>query len=801
MGRVLAAIVLIFAAADAFPLERVVHSRADLLQGTALDRFFDFGGNGQGWRGVGRFEGGVLHLEAPFVGDWGRAFFHWEGADPFAIEWEARPAGGPLDAELALLVACEPGASEVRVRFSPDGRVSVDRMRGGWFETIAPAVSQSVQRGSGWGSYAVRVSRRVLSVVLAGEEVLTAELPESSGSAIGFAVSPGGVFEIDHVALHRSRRGMPPRAASTGERPVFFDSFSIGRDEWTRSLFPAREGALAVSGSAEETLEDFLTFPLPDACRVRVVFRVEGTGPAAFLFHTPEEGEPPRGYACAFDPDGSFALYRKESPADRLLETSPKNPHFRFGRWNTLDYWSGGGAVRVHLNGEPLFERAVDPSPPGRFGISVGPGGGLAVDEIVIFDAAEPAPFDTATAAAIWRDIASLAEQRALATKSDRLRDLFLLAPSLPGVLDLLFRDAARAGDAETALTAANALVGKATPGSDEEKLRLIALLLLRRWEDAHGELARFRAIRPDDPFGLENTLLLLDRTGEHERLIREHRAAVAAVEPLRAVGHGAAAWAYLRSRMTDRAFEALRVASRLGPGRIDLSLVEGDLLRAQGDLAGASARYEAVLASGLAPVPEANVRARMALVRFERGEYRAAADALAALPETEDPRTRRARGLLEAFALYQSGRAADAEGRPELERAEKIVAGMIPDPPAQGDGILLDLLGRVRAALALLDFREGESYPAYREKTRRAMDLFAQAARLDPTFVVPSPDAETIPDFDPTRFRTLLQHAYKDDHPMGGFIESLSRWTAWSVADRRADLAEREIGLLLQKR
>ncbi|MFH1681612.1 MAG: hypothetical protein ABIH26_13350, partial [Candidatus Eisenbacteria bacterium] len=466
-----------------------------------------------------------------------------------------------------------------------------------------------------------------------------------------------------------------------------------------------------------------------------------------------------------------------------------------------LDLLSRGGSVRVDLNGETLFGWSGDGPAPGRFGISVGPGCDLAVDEVAIFTPAAEAPFDTAAAAAIWDEIAMLAEQRALATKTDRLRDLFLLAPSLPGVLDLLFRDAVRAEDTETALAAADALAGMSEPGSDEEKLRIIALLLLRRWDDARGELARFRALRPDDPFGLENTLLLLDRTYEHERLVREYRAAVAGVEPLRAAGHGVAAWAYFRTRIIDHAIEALRLASRLGPGRIDLLLVEGDLLRSQGDLAAAMDRYEEVLSSGLSPVPEGNVLARKALVFFERAEYRAAAEVLSSLRETDDPRARRARAILEAFALYRSGREAGAQGRPEIERAGELAGEMIADPPERGDAILFDLLGRIRTALALLDFQEGESYPAYREKTRRALDLFAAAARLDPSFVPPGPEDEAIPDLDPARFRYLLQGAFRDDHPVGGFVENPSRWTAWSLADRRADLAERELGLRFKKR
>ncbi|MFH1680906.1 MAG: hypothetical protein ABIH26_09720, partial [Candidatus Eisenbacteria bacterium] len=315
MGRVLAIAALILAAAGASAQDRMVHSRGDLLLGTTLDRFFDFEGGAREWRGAGSFESGVLRIGAPFVGDWVRAFYHWEGGDPFALEWEARPAGGPLEAEFALLLGYEPGLGEVRVRFSPEGVVAVDRLRGGFDEAITPVVSQTVQRGAGWGSYAVRAYRGRLSVVVAGEEVLNAELPGPGGGAIGFAVSPGGIFEFDHVALYRSRRGAPAPEARPGERPIYFDSYSIGRDEWMRGLFPAREGALVASAPEGETFTDLLALPLPEACRVRVAFRISGTGRAGFLFHARAEGDAPGGYVCEAGADGAFALYLKESPA------------------------------------------------------------------------------------------------------------------------------------------------------------------------------------------------------------------------------------------------------------------------------------------------------------------------------------------------------------------------------------------------------------------------------------------------------------------------------------------------------
>jgi tetratricopeptide (TPR) repeat protein len=453
------------------------------------------------------------------------------------------------------------------------------------------------------------------------------------------------------------------------------------------------------------------------------------------------------------------------------------------------------------MNGEPQFESGNGPPAGGSFGIVAGPGTECSIDAIAIFAPPSSVPFDTMAATALWREIEGLTDQRAFATKADRLRDLLLLAPSLPGVLDLLYREAARAGDGETALAAAEAMPGAGVPGSEDDKLRILALLLSRRREEAYGELQRVRALLPDDSFGLENTLLLLDRMDDHERLIREYRAAAAEAEPLRAAGHGVAAWAFLRSRMLDRTVEALRVAGRLGPGRIDLALVEGDLCRARGDLEGAAARYDSILAGRLYPVPEANIRARAALVRFEQGEYAGAFAGLAAIPESPDPAARRARAILMAFALQQSGVSAGPSGRPDLERSRDLATSLLSDPPVPGDAILLDLLGRIHATLALLDLEAGESYPVYREKTRLAADYVRRASWLDPSFPAPGGEGAEIPNFDPTRFRSLLYTALPDDHPVGGFVEDPSRWAAWSLADRRADLAEREIGEILGRR
>ncbi len=802
MGHLLAAVVLILAAAPASAQVRVVNSRADLLLGTSLDTFYDFERNGSGWSGDGTVQAGVLRLEAPFVGDGAGAYRAWEGGDPFAIEWEARPVGGPFEAEHALLLGYEPPLQGVRVRFSYEGNVSVDRVRGAAFETVAPWTAVP-SRGAAWTRYAVRVYRGRLSVVVAGEEVLNAILPPLSGGAIGFHASPGAVSEFDHVALYEAARPAAAPAPTPAERAVFIESFSIGRDEWGMNLFPARAGALRVAALEGEVASDLLGFPLPEACRVEVFLRLAGAGSAGLLFHArEEEGGRLSGYECRVGPDGTIDLYINYLSGERLVARGGPPAAFRPDGWNRLSFRRGASGVRIAMNGELLIdakkEDALAAAPEGRFGVTARPGDDFELDEVLVFSPERAAPFDTAAAAELWREVETLSEQRALATKSDRVRELFLLAPSLPGILDLLFREAGRAGDGETALAAADALADGREGASEEAKLRILALALLRRWDQTYAELQRLRSLQPDDPFALENALLVLDRTGRYERLAREYRAAVAGAEPLRASGHGVAAWAYLRSQMPDRALEALRVATRLGPGRLDLSLVEGDLLRAKGDLDGALARYEAILAGRLSPVPDENVRARFALVRFEQGAYREAADALATLPAHAEAPVQRSREILRAVALYRGGLDRGPDGRLDLEGARAIAFALISDPPASNDAAPLDLLGRIDATLALLDLQGGESYPVYREKTRRALELCLEAARLDPSFPTPNLEENTVPDLDPTRFRSLLYSALGDDHPVGGFVEDVARWGSWSIADRRADLAERVIDAAL---
>jgi tetratricopeptide (TPR) repeat protein len=801
MGRVLTVIFLLLAAGIAGAQERMVHSRDDLLLGTTLERFFDFDGAAPGWAGYDSIASGGLRMGAPCVGGWAGAYLEWSGGDPFAIEWETRRVGGPLEAEHALLVGYEPGFGGLRIRFAPEGRIGVERVQGDLAEPVAPWTSVVALPGTGWVRCAARVHRGRVAVLLAGEEVLSVPLPETRGGSIGFAVSPGGAFEFDHVALHGSRRTGAPRPAPASDRAIFFDSFSIGREEWSRNVFPSRDGALRVSGQEGVEIADVLAFPLPAACRVQASVRVAGTAPARFLLGAREGGGGLSGLAWEIGETGASRLLADLSGAGEPLFSSDAGP-FRRGAWNRLEFRAAeNGSVVLEMNGERRFESANGPPAGGSFGIAAGPGTECSIDAIAIFAPPSHAPFDTTAAAALWREIEGLTDQRAFGTKADRLRDLLLLAPTLPGVLDLLYREAARAEDGETALAAAEAMPGAGVPGSEDDKLRILALLLSRRWGEAYGELQRVRALLPDDPFGLENTLLLLDRMDDHERLIREYRAAATGAEPLRAAGHGVAAWAFLRSRMLDRTVEALRVAGRLGPGRVDVALVEGDLLRARGDLEGAAARYDSILADRLYPVSEANIRARAALVRFEQGEYAGAFAGLAAIPESPDPAARRARAILMAFSLHENGVSAGPSGRPDLERARDLASSLLSDPPVPGDALLLDLLGRIHATLALFDLEAGESYPVYREKTRLAADYVRRASWLDPSFPAPGVGDAGIPNFDPTRFRSLLYAALPDDHPVGGFVEDPSRWAAWSLADRRADLAEREIGEILGRR
>ncbi|MFH1277120.1 MAG: tetratricopeptide repeat protein [Candidatus Eisenbacteria bacterium] len=605
----------------------VVHSRDDLLRGVHVDRFWDFERTVPELTGGGEISGGVLRVDAPWGGDWVSAAPTWRGDIPFVVEWEARRGAGPPEGEHGLLLRSIDDEEEVLVRFSWEGRVSVEGKSAGRPKPIAGPASTGMIHTGGWDRYAVRVERRRVIVLAGGEEVLVAGLPREAGAGIAFTCGPGASLDVDHVALYRP-----------GRRP------------------PARRNAA--------------------------------------------------------------------------------------------------------------------------------PG--------------EIAPFDTAAARSLWKEIETLRGNGEPGPAADRIHDLFLMAPGLPGALDLYFREAVRAGDLDGALAAAEGMRIGGEDGSEEEKIRILALLLARRWDEAHGALARFRAFRPDDPFALENTLLLLDRSGQYERVIREYDGARAGAEPVRAAGHGVASWAYLRTATPERAGEALRSAARQGPGRSDLALAEGDLMRARGDMAGALGRYETVLAAGAVPVPEEDIRLRIALLRFEMGDYERAAREIGALPESGDSEVDRARELVRAAALFQSGRVKDGAGRGDLLEAKGIAEARLGDPPGRRDAVIFDLLGRIEAALAELDLRDGVSYESYRGRRRLALGNFDYAARFDPSYRSTSLAEGEVPDLDPGRFRFLVRIALPDDHPVGGFIENRARWSAWSIVDRRADLAETEIGRIL---
>jgi tetratricopeptide (TPR) repeat protein len=458
------------------------------------------------------------------------------------------------------------------------------------------------------------------------------------------------------------------------------------------------------------------------------------------------------------------------------------------------------------VNGEEAARlTGVTPPKEPHFGVHSRYEARFAVDQLVASGPAGRAAErdDTAQAARLWRQIERLRGERAVVTVVDRLRDLYLRFPDAR-ILDLLYREAVRAGDPETALAVADAqrvmtagaagvgAAGGPGPAPDIAKLRIMALLMSRHWDEALGSLQRFRAETPNDPFGLENVLLLLDRTGDHERLLGEYHAARVASEPVRATSHGVAAWAYHSLGMPERAMEMVRAGLRLGPERLDLTVVEGDVLWKRGDVGGALARYSKVLASPVPSIPEENLRARVGLLRFEMTDYADAERVLASLPPDPSPAVRRARTILRAHALYRTGEARGEVGRRELVRALQFAQEEIGDSLDREDAILFDLVGRVRGALAVLDLQEGDSFPVYRQKQREALDAFRRAASLDPAFPMPVLGGEEVPDLDPARFRALIEAARPQDHPVGGFVEDPTRWYSWYVAERRAELAER---------
>lgn len=774
----------------------VVHSRDDLLRGVHVDRFWDFQRTAPELAGGGEISGGLLRVEAPWGGGWIAAEPAWQGALPYVVEWEERRGSGPPEGEHGLLLLGEEEDDRVLVRFSWEGRVSVERGFPARPERIAGPVTTGRIHTGGWDRYAVRVERRRVIVLAGGEEVLVAGLAADGPVRIAFACGPGASSDVDHIALHRPGKRPRDRKGDLPLRPFYFDSFTVGRLGWMKNLFPVREGMLRVEADEEGGGFDFLDVPLP--ARSLVIAELGAAGPAELLFHGRPEGAGHAGFVVRFDEEGGVTLSRRRFGAEEAVYSGPPDPPRRPGGARRLEMESGDDRLALTANDRLLFEWEEVRFESGFFGARSAGAPGFGIDRVVIAGPRTEAPFDTAAASVLWEEIGELRRAGAHGTAADRIHDLFLMAPELPGVLDLYFREAVRGGDTDGATAAAEAIRFAAADGGEEEKVRILSLLLDRRWDEAHGALARFRAFRPDDPFALENTLLLLDRTGRHERVIREYEAARAGGEPLRAAGHGVAAWAYLRTATPERAGDALRAASRQGPGRGDLALAEGDLLRARGDMIGALARYETLLERGAVPVPEENIRLRIALLRFEMGDYERGAREIGVIPASGDPEVERARALVRAAALFRSGRVKDGAGREDLAEARAIAEALFGEPLGRGDAVIFDLLGRIEAALAEIDLRDGASYESYRARRAVALRNFDYASRFDPSFRSAVLTEGEVPDLDPGRFRFLVRAALPDDHPVGGFIENRSRWSAWSIVDRRADLAETESGRIL---
>ncbi|MBN1827170.1 MAG: hypothetical protein JW958_13010 [Candidatus Eisenbacteria bacterium] len=781
---------------------RTIYSRADLLAGTALECFDSFDGIRTLWRGAGEALGGELRIVAP-EGEWAAAWIPCgELSRVTVVEWEgARRAGPPESGWAFLLGAGTVENGGVRVLFSGGMMVRVERFGAAGTEILAGPVSPPGLFLSGWNRAAVRIEKGRITVVIAGEEALAAPLPDSTWSAIGLAAGPGSAFVFDNIALHTTgaARSQSPRAPSV--RALLFDGFGSDRGLWARGAFPVLRGALTITTPNRAPLFDLLASPPRGAERIETLFAIDGPGPADFLLGARAEGDDFRGLIFRVMPSGEVFLLERSGGTDRPVRSlSGLIVDLRHG-WNRLAARLENGEADIHLNGRPVMRVAMPDGLRG-FGVRAEPGAAFALDDLLVFGESAG---DTARARSAWRaarflDGSAGADEGA--TRVERIRETALALPGLPGVLDLLFREAVLAGDVETALAAAAASLEERPGVTEKEQTWALALLLAGRLEEARGALARFRALFPEDPFGLENTLLLLDRNGERERLVREYRAARVGVEPLRAAAHGVAAWAYLRDRLTAEAAEALAEALRLGPGRLDLEIVEADLLRARGDARAALARYASFLERELPPEVEGAVHARLALTCFESGDFERAARELATLETAEDERAERARRILRSVALVRTGETVEGEaGRAALLEGRALAESTLADPPGTEDAILFDLLGRVESALALLDFQSDGDYRAYREHGRRADRLHARSAALDPRFASPpgaAGEVGTRPAPDPGRYAALVAAALPDDHPVGGFTEDPQRWASWRAVDRRADLAERAIEEIL---
>ncbi|NNE08782.1 MAG: tetratricopeptide repeat protein [Gemmatimonadetes bacterium] len=786
----------------------MVHSHADLVRGLTAVAFDAFEHPGPPWTGGGAWERGALFLSTPTGEPRTVARCDWRPGGHFAIEFLARFDGGPADAALTIAVPFEEGMPGLRVLLDARGYVAVDRVSAAdeVERVLAPTPAAGYGSG-GWNRIGIRGFKGKLAVVVGGREVGVVPMERSDGTGLAFLVAEGGRWEIDQLARYERRF---PRRADGDEGldtspPLYFEAFSHGRDDWLRGAFRVQDGALSVRPGTSSDPWDLLLHTIPVLETFRAVVTPAGESGATVLFGArADEGALTQAWIWDWTPDGGSSLRFLSNGSEQTWATVENVPSW--SRWGSNDLRiTHEDSLRFTCNGVPVH--ALEPGlvPAGAIGFQSREQSRFRVDEVIATLGTAPARGRGAlreTPSALWEKAVRHMRNEEHATAFDALRNLYFLDPELRDVLPIAFREAVRAGEPEEALTAAHVMqLGEGErPSADSRQIEIIGLLTARRFDEAYGALGRYRADFPSDAFALENTLLMLDREKEYDLAIREFLWATEGSEPLRATGFGVAAHACYRLGNFARALETIRLGLQVGPGRLDLLATEADILRKLGDIGGALARYERLLADGVTPIPRQALEARLGVTRFETGDFAGAGDALAQLPSSSEPSIRRARNLLRAISLYKSGVIREGAGREDLEEAHLLAQSEIHIPPVASDAVAYDLLGRIEIALALLDLAENDSYEAYRLQKAEALASFERAGALDPSFAVTAANAEVgrIAEIDPARYAALLDAAMPQDHPIGGFIEDPQRWSAWYVVDKKAALAERAIGTAL---
>ncbi len=787
----------------------MVHSRADLVRGLTPVAFDAFDHPGPPWTGGGAWERGALFLSTPTGGPRTVARCEWRPRGHFAIEFLARFDGGPADAALTIAVPYEDGLPGLRVHLDATGHVAIDRVisPGGVDRLLPPTPAAGYQPG-GWNRVGIRGFKGKLAVVVGGREVGVVPMEANEGTGLAFLVAEGGRWEIDQLA--RFERRFPTRASAlddgiSSSPPLYFEAFSHGRDDWLRGAFRVQDGALSVRPGASSDPWDLLLQTIPELATFRAVVKpASGSGATILLGARADQGTLTQAWIWDWSPDGASSLRFLSNGSEQTWTTVDPVPGW--SRWGNNDLRiTLDDSLRFSCNGTPVHALDRGLVPAGAIGFQSRGQSSFRVDEVIVTMGAAPARGRGAvreTPSALWEKAVRHMRNEEHATAFDALRDLYFLDPELRDALPIAFREAVRAGEPEEALTVAHImqLTEGDRPSADTRQIEIIGLLAARRFDEAYGALGRYRADFPSDAFGLDNTLLMLDREKKYDLAIREFLWATEGSEPLRAAGFGVAAHAYYRLGNYARALETIRLGQQVGPGRLDLLVTEADILRKLGDIGGALARYERLLADGVTPIPRSDLEARLGLTRFETGDFAGAGDALAELPSSNEPTIRRARNLLRAISLYKSGVLREGAGREDLEEAHLLAQSEIHIPPVASDAVAYDLLGRIEIALALLDLAASDMYDAYQRQKAEALASFERAGALDPSFAVTAANAEVgqISEIDPARYTTLIDAAMPQDHPIGGFIEDPQRWGAWYVVDKKAALAERAIGTAL---